>query len=390
MDATMRKKLILFSGVEALYFAIFAISSYQTVFLQGEGLTSAQIGVIASLSSIVGLSVSPVWGILSDRLHSAKIPFLISICVTTVLYGMMPLLGHRARGSAVFFGIYIPVIFAFKQASNAMLDGWCIGELAPGGISYGSARMWGSIGYCVMSTLLGMSVGVLFSVRTAFLFMLPLLLVLMGICSRLGQTTRADAERQPRKKGTVRALLGNERFLVYLVYSLGLNIYLGITLIFMPYILEAAGCRADQMGTVTGLRALMEIISMLLGVKLSKKIPVKRILLLPGILFGIEHLCYAQVRGLSGMFLVMVLSGLAGGFFYSLGPSYIYQIVEPETVNTAQAFNAMDLTAVSIVGSALGGTIIRQWGVHTLTTGCGVLILLLTAFFSFKMFQDKT
>ena len=67
--------------------------------------------------------------------------------------------------------------------------------------------------------------------------------------------------------------------------------------------------------------------------------------------------------------LLWVLSGLAGGFFYSLGPSYIYEIVPDDVKSTAQTVNAMDLTLVSIVGSAVGGYVIEHWGVNVLTAG---------------------
>lgn len=107
------------------------------------------------------------------------------------------------------------------------------------------------------------------------------------------------------------------------------------------------------------------------------------------ILFGIEHLCYGFAVGLTGMLCIMVLSGLAGGFFHSLGPSYIFEIVHPEVVNTAQTLNAMDLTLVSIVGSAVGGIVIERWEIHTMTTFCGILIMALTALFAVSLCYRK-
>lgn len=386
MHSETRKILLRFCLIQALYFGIFAITSYQTVYLQDEGLTSAQIGWIVSISSLVGLVASPVWGIVSDRLRSAKGTFLLSISVTALMYAALPLLGAAVGDGFGFYLVFIPTIFAFKQASNAMLDSWCIGSLAPLGISYGSARMWGSMGYCLTSVLLGALVGRWIPVRSAFWAMVPMLAVLLLVS---GGIRPAPVQRTEGTKGGIRVLLQNRRFLIYLVYALGLNIYLAVTLIFMPYILEAAGCEASQVGTVTGVRALVEIASMFVGARLSKRLPTKYIMILPGILFGVEHLCYGVAGGMAGMLAIMLLSGLAGGFFYSLGPSYIYEIVPEEVVNTAQTMNAMDLTVVSIIGSAVGGVAIRNWGIHTVTTFCGFLILGLTALFVISLRWKK-
>lgn len=389
MYSETRSSLFLFSLIQALYFGIFAVTSYQTVYLQEAGMASAQIGVIVAVSSGAGLVFSPVWGIVSDKLHSAKGTFLLCVSVTVLMYALLPLLGNFTGSSFGFYVIYIPAIFVFKQATNAMLDSWCIGSLAPQGISYGSARMWGSIGYCVSSMLLGVLAGRRLPVNRVFVLMVPVLVVLLWASSRIQQERVPQKRGTAAKKGDARLLLKNCRFLIYLVYALGLNIYLAVTLIFMPYILEAAGCSASQIGMVTGFRALMEIVSMFLGAKLCKRVATKYIMLLPGVLFGIEHLSYGFAVGIPGMLCIMVLSGLAGGFFYSLGPSYIFEIVPAGVVNTAQTLNAMDLTFVSIVGSAVGGVVIKNWGVHTMTTFCGILILALTVLFAVS-FQGKT
>lgn len=432
MPQNLKKGYIEFSLVEALFFAIFSITSYQTVFLQETGLTSSQIGLIVSASALVGLIAVPIWGMISDYLHTARKTFLVSIVVTSLMYGILPIVGNFANGRIKVFFIYIPLIFLFRQASNSMLDSWCISELAPKGIRYGSVRMWGSVGYSVSSIVLGVLVGTCFDVDFAFYLILPLIVLLLKISPKEEKIAK-KSERIPAKKreralaenvesapaktgerilaeyvemvpakngekistennkilsqGTARkhnyfiSLLRNNTFMVYIIYSAGLNIYLAVTLIFMPYILLGANCKAGQMGLVTGIRALIEISTMYLGSQLIQKVPFRYIMIIPGILFGFEHLFYQYATNLYGILAIMVLSGAAGGIFYSLGPSYIYEIVPGEVRNTAQSLNAMNMTIISIVGSLIGGYVINIWGIHALTTGCGILILILTVFF---------
>lgn len=392
MQQDIRREFVKFSLAEGLFFAVFAIASYQTVFLQEMGLSSSRIGMIMSIGSVLGLITVPVWGMVSDFLHTAKGTFLVSVAGASILYCVMALSGNAMRGNPLFFYILIPCIMLFKQPSNSMLDSWCIGELAPKGISYGKVRMWGSIGYSFVSMILGAAVGNVIEVGKIFYFMLPMLLILIWVCTR-GQKSENRYEHKTKtaevQKFRFGALLKNQAFIVYLVYSFGLNIYLSVTLIFMPYILNASNCQAGQVGLVTGIRALLEICSMYLGSRLIKKIPIRYVMILPGLLFGLEHLLYRFSDNLAEILLIMVLSGLAGGFTYSLGPGYIYEIVPEEVSATAQSCNAMMMTLVSIIGTAAGGYIISQWGIHALTTGCGLLILGLTVVFTYSLAVGK-
>ncbi|MBC5689522.1 MFS transporter [Mediterraneibacter sp. NSJ-55] len=392
MKKGVKKDYIKFALIEALYFGIFSFTTYQTVFLKDLGITSSQIGMIVSAASLAGMLASPVWGMVSDLLHSARITFWLSAAGTTILFAGLPLISSLFRENISILYIYIPAIFIFKQASNSLLDSWCIGTLSPQGIQYGSVRMWGSAGYSLVSVILGILIGTYCDTETAFYFMLPLLFVLSCFCLNKKKEKNTEKQESDNTRGLpFLELFANRQFIFYLLYAFGLNIYLSVTLIFMPYVLEAAGCQPEHVGTVTGFRALLEIASMFLGAKLSKKIPIRYIMIMPGLLFGIEHICYQFAENLPGVLGIMVFSGLAGGFFYSLGPSYIFEIVPKEVITTAQTINAMNLTFVSIIGSVAGGFVIRRWGIHTLTTGSGVFILILTAIFivSIRVFHNN-
>lgn len=399
------RQRIRFSVMNALYFAIVAVTTYQTVYLQEAGLSSSQIGSIVAAASFLGLIVIPAWGIVSDMLHSAKVPFLLCVLIMSVLYFVMPILERGGKGNVVFFSVLIPVIYLFKQPTNSMLDSWSISELTPLKVGYGQVRMWGSIGFAVVSAILGVTAGKMINVSFLFYLMLPLAVMMYFVgrktsahpkglkCKMPERVSSANAEgsikkenkRSGREKVPVGKLFENQSLITYLIYALGLNIYTSVTLIFMPYILEAAGCKPEQIGLVTGFRALMEILSMYVGSRLAGKIALRYIMILPGILFGLEQMFYRFAGNLFHILFIMVLSGLAGGFAYSLGPSYIYEIVPKEVVSTAQSCNAMILTITGIAGSAAGGYIIREWGIYTFTTGCAIFIGCLTVFFAVSL-----
>lgn len=378
--------IIRFSAIEALYFAMAAVASYQTSYLMEVGLSGTQIGTASSLAALVGMAALPLWGILSDWRGSAQLAAVFCIAAMGILYLLLPFYGKLLHYNAIAFLLYLCVLFAFKQPANALLDGWAVGTLAPAGISYSTVRMWGSIGYAAASMLLSLLANLLTNTGQIFYFMVPLC-VLFLLLSRSGTETRRQARR--RQKPNLRLIVTNRRLLVYLIYCAGLHIYLAITLVFMAYILAYAHCKPSQLGFVIGFRAIMEIGAMIAAGKLQKKFRSSSILVLSGLLFGAEHLLYRFAGGLGSILAIMVLSGLAGGVFYSIGPDYLRSIVSPAVQNTAQSLNGVMMSLVSIVGTLAGGMVITRYGVQALTFACGCIILMLTLIFVLSLLYEN-
>lgn len=398
MDRDTRKEFIGFCAIEAVYFVIFAGYSYQSVWLKEVGISSSQIGYMVSIASVVGMIACFLWGTVSDRLGSSKKVFMLVVSASAIMYFLLPIVGSGGVKAVGILFIYIPVLYVFKQSGTSMMDSWVIGATSHKGIPYGSMRMWGSIGYAVISVIWGAVVGVFISVEAVFFCMIPLMIVFNIICSRQSagiqaveknDTDEINSGGKTGKKGSLRKLFGNRAFVIYMVYSFGLNIYIAVSLVFMPYILEAANCQSEQVGLVTGFRAIIETCAMFLGTKLAKKFPLRYVMILPGILFAAEHLLYQFAGNLGNMLLIMVLSGAAGGLSYSIGPSYIYEIVPKEVKSRAQSLNAMNLTLMGIIGTAIGGVVIDYEGVNFLTTGCGILITLLTIVFAVSLLNKR-
>lgn len=366
--------------LSALFFGVFAAASYQSIYLMEIGMSGQQIGCGMALGSLAGLIVLPVWGMLSDYLGSSRKIFMLCMMMCGILFFLFPGIAKSVYPYVVWIYGYVILTVIFKQPANAMLDSWTVSELAGSALGYGTVRKWGSIGYSVVSVILGIVIGKYVKTDTAFY------LVLAFVVPILFLSVQKEQKKERRKSGKkekpdLKKIWKNQTFLVYLIYTLGLNIYLSVTLIFMGYILEAAGCPATLIGVMTGYRALMEILSMQFCEKMRQRFSLTAMLLISGILFAAEQLWYGQYHGMWMLFPAMTFSGLAGGIFYSMGPSYIYEVSDPQVRNTAQSLGAVTLSLTGIAGTALGGSVIEKAGIHALTNGCGIFILMLTVMF---------
>lgn len=375
-----RKLQVQFSWILALFFCAFAATSYQSVYLMDIGYTGQQIGVGTSLGSLAGFLVLPLWGMLSDHLGSSRKIFMVCMLVCGMLFPLLPTVVKLSYPAVIPMYVYTVMIVLFRQPANAMLDSWAISELSKEDIGYGAVRMWGSIGYSGVSFFLGIVIGKVVGMQFAFYSILLFVIPLLILCFRRKESG-GISEKEEKTKPDFKALIQNKTFLVYLLFTIGLNIYLSVTLIFMGYVLEAAGCAATMLGVATGYRALIEIISMQMCVKLRQKITLTVMLAISGIQFGLEHLLYAQSKGIIMILAAMTLSGLAGGIFYSIGPGYIHKVVAPSVRNTAQSLGAASLAFTGIMGTAVGGNVIEFAGIHTLTNGCAIIIFMLTLIF---------
>lgn len=379
-----------FSSIEFLYFAFFACSTYLTVYLMEIGMDSSSIGLITSAGGILGMIFLPFWGTLSDRLGSGRTPFIFCMIITGIMFCLLPIL-YSAIASFTVLSIYIPIIFIFRQSTNSMMDGWIISQTTPRDIGYGVIRRWGSIGYSIISLILGVIIGQYLDTGFCF-YLMPLLLIpLLALCHE----RKSNVDYAPSAPSGIfgdsgsknyTALFRNFKFVAYWFFSLFLNIYLSVTLVFMAYILQYAGCDPSRVGTLTGFRAIMEIFSMTLCSRMIHKVKLSHMMLISGFLFAAEQLMYQFSCGFASLLFIMVFSGLAGGISYSIGPSYIYEIVPKSLNNTAQSLAAVSMCLISVIGASAGGFVIQKYGIITLTNGCGLLLVLVSVLFGCSLF----
>ena len=140
---------------KAYYFCIYAgpaiVGTYLNLFFKRRGLSDSQIGLAAAVLSIVGALSPPLWGALADRLGSRRVPGVVAMLSTGLLfplfwwirpfYGILFLL-------ALFGLLQAPIVPLADAATTAYTRRW--------EADYGRIRVWGSIGYALVLAGLGL------------------------------------------------------------------------------------------------------------------------------------------------------------------------------------------------------------------------------------------
>src|SRR5690606_11779582 len=112
------------------------------------------IGTILSINSFIVIFAQPFWGMISDRIRSVKKVFLLCLITSTIVIQFFPVIP-----SAIGMGILLAALAIFEAPLGALMDSLVIQQIRnEPDLSYGSIRLWGSLGYAVFAYLFGLVV----------------------------------------------------------------------------------------------------------------------------------------------------------------------------------------------------------------------------------------
>ncbi|MBN1581049.1 MAG: MFS transporter, partial [Anaerolineae bacterium] len=142
------------SLLRALYFVYYGSSSawfpFFNVYLQQLGLTGLQIGALSGLRPAVSVISQPLWGVIADLWGRRRTLILSTLLATLTILGFV--------WTRHFWLIAVwMVVYAFiANPVGPLIDSLVLDYLdRKPAASYGPLRMWGAVGWAVMSFTVG-------------------------------------------------------------------------------------------------------------------------------------------------------------------------------------------------------------------------------------------
>ena len=378
-----RRTITFFAAVQFLYYIAIGLWSYVNVYFRELGFTGQQVGYLSVGGTVLAAVLLPVMGLLGDRLRSPKLVFCCAIGVLVPLFSLMPVVGHLWGAAMVPFFILAAILSLFTQVSGAMLEAWNGSEMERLGMKYSSIRWFGSLGFVVLMLTSSVVMGKILPVWSGCIIMSVAGAVLLVLIGRTGfrNEVSVQKEKAPSSKGLLKLVLHNYYFLSYLLLNLAICCFIGIVNLCLSYLMDYAGADPSSLGAVSGVRATAEIVAMFWIGRCKKLPPYWVLLTAASLLIAAEHLLYPWMTSFGLMVGISLLSGIGGGLYYGIHASYVLQIVDHRAASTAMSVLGVVKACVAIAGAAVGGTVIDRWGVTTLTTVVGIIMLVLTALF---------
>lgn len=340
----------------AVYFAAYgALACYYpflAVYFKSRGLTYVQTGLAFSLTSLISIGAQPFMGYISDKYFSKKTIIVFNMVACSLIIYLYVI----ATG---FYSVIIAIIalILFQSSINSIMDAYCY-DIADKvhEVNFGQIRLMGSIGFAVVSLLLG-SLIQSYGINISFFLYSALYLLSALLVGRIGFKSQSNLARPtPRDVGEV---LKNNRFIIFVFSVMVVNIALSAHSSYIALLIEATGGNVANLGIVWFASAISEIPAFFFGSKLLKKYGELNIYILALGLYIIRMLLSAFSTNYTMVIAVQLMQSITF-------PLYLFAAMQYVNVIVPDKVRASGITLLASLGFGLGGLIGNLGGGYVL------------------------
>jgi PPP family 3-phenylpropionic acid transporter len=259
----------------AYYAAAGAVIPFLSLFLRRNGLDPGQIGVVLAVHSLAALAAAPFWGAVSDAVASPATVVgraLAALIVTGIALALaLPI------WVIVLLTTVIAIVDAGVQPLSDRLA--VMIERQPGGVSYGSIRVFGSVGWICITPIAGMLADRL-EIRVLFAGFALLLVPALLSAYRIARSSGAAPSASDRFSRADAVAIARDPELRFFVGALILHQFVSRSIFrFEPLYLDSLGVRMTMIGVASAIPAIVELAGMPVASVLGRRITPRRVII---------------------------------------------------------------------------------------------------------------
>lgn len=365
ISAAQRRSLL---PCKAFYFFHFAALSclipYLTIYYESCGISCRQIGILAALPSFVSLIAAPLWAGVGDRWgrHKQLVLFLLAASMAAV--------AGIASGRRFVTLMPIIALFAlFLSPIMPMIDNTTLEVLDDKRLHYGRQRLWGTIGWGVMSPIIGFLIDRSQPMTGFFGYW-----TLAGAALATATFLPVAAPPAGRYWTNVGAMMGNRRWLHFLSVAL----FAGIGMVFVhAYLflsLKNLGATRQLMGWAMFVATASELLIFLSSHRLLQIGP-QRLFNLSMIALLIRLALTGAIHDPRWILPIQMLHGCTFGTMWLAGVAYANATAPRGLGATTQGvFLGTFLGLGGGLGSLLAGELMRDLGTSHMYLGAAAVV----------------
>ena len=347
--------------MEIFYWFGWSFGTYQTVYLQNNGMDSSYIGILNAISSIVAIIAMTFWGIISDKMNSIKKTLIMALLAAMVLFGSIGFLPASASFAPIMFLIYCPIANFAKGSLGTLIDNFTVRSCTQNGLNYGINRGIGSFTYTIGCLLLSLVLVPLTGVKYTFMMYaiaaVPGLLFIFSIPDPKVEQKKKAAKLNPKE------LFKNYYYVTFLIFVFIAYIPLNCEFGFVSYLMEARNVSLDSFGVVCALRAVTEVPILFIMNPLRKRFKLKYIMIAGISVLLVESLLTAFfAHSLLTVSLITSLVGIGNGILIGTTSNYLYKLAPEHLKATAHTLYGAVTAIAAFVGSLAGGFAFKYLG----------------------------
>ena len=348
------------------YAALACLVPFMSLYYQEQGMSPAQIGLLAGIIPLVSWGSAPLWGGIADARQRHRAVLLLGIAgIWLAVVGLFfadtfPEMLLSVVAYAFFIGPIVPLV------DNAVLS--LLGDNRAG---YGRVRLWGSLGWASAATLIGLVLERA-GLDWAFYGFLALMAINFVISARLPLGAVVGA-RQAYRSG-LGVLARNGRFVLLLLTSVVFGITMGILLSYQVLYLEELGASRTLMALASTVGTVSEIPFWFISANLLRRFGSARMIAAALLVATGRNLAMAAMQNPMWVLPISLLHGPSFAVLWSAGVADADAAAPPGLGATAQGlFAGMMFGLGSALGGFMGGPVAAAIGYERLFTLLGLL-----------------
>ncbi|MBM7677084.1 MFS transporter [Gracilibacillus alcaliphilus] len=341
------------------------IVSFLPLYLQSEGLSGTEIGWVMAIGPFAAIFSQPYWGYMSDKYQTVKkilMLCLIGMIISSFFFLQMSTLALLLPFAAAFFFFSSPV--------GALTDSLAQRRANQLGISFGSIRTWGSIGFAVSS----LAVGELLDQIGIGYIIWPYITVALAAFLISTRIVDAKVTTKPIQLKDVGLLIRSKPYVIFLVLMMFITIAHRANDSFIGIYIASLGGTENMVGIAWFAGVASEAVIFATAGWWFRKYHPLIFILGAGILYVIRWYFYSVVENPVWIVSFQFLHGFTFGIFYITAFQYITRLIPNKVQATGHLVFAATFIGVSgIIGSLLGGLILEQLGGSALYLSMAIL-----------------
>jgi PPP family 3-phenylpropionic acid transporter len=337
------------------------------------GMSGLQLGVLMALPSLWTALTGPLWGSVADSLavHRLLLRIVLVAAAAIALLATQPV-------TFVSLLVLMSVLAFTLVPIPALLDSYAVNVAERTEQSYGSLRVWGSIGFTVMVLVTGRILGD--RVTSQFLFYYAGCLVAAWL-SIFGLPHLSERRPRPLLDG-LQAVRRSKPFLLLLLVAYLLASGYAVIASFLGIHIQELGGSTGQVGLAYAISAVTELPVLVFSGWILTRLGSRRVLEIAICFYLLRFGLLSFAPSPEWIILAQGFHGLSFGAFLIASVTLAHRLVGRDNAATAQAvLGTMSFGFGSITGSLTAGALLDIAGTYAIFRGVTVLMVVTLVIF---------
>ncbi|MCJ8010301.1 MFS transporter [Paenibacillus sp. KQZ6P-2] len=351
------RQMLILRGMNFWQYAILAVlSPFLPLYFANLGYSSSQIGFLMMIGPFIASMIQPFWGYVSDRMQTVK-KFIFWLWILAIISSVIL---FNSGGNYTLTLCFVLAFYFFYQPTMPLLDSISVQSAARRGKSYGSLRLFGSMGYTIISLSGGLLLAVLGGINK-----LPYLLWAVWVVPFLLLILLRDepAEGEGMTLATLKELFTNKSFLWFLFLVFIISVPHRMNDVMLSLYMKELGASDAMVGWAWALAAAVEIpVFALLG-KYLHRIHEYVLIGIVGIIYSLRWFMYYVSDDPWVLLALQAGAAITFAVFWITAMHYVARILPPQLGATGFSLLSMVyLGLAGMTGGVVGGKLADLYG----------------------------